>query len=562
MKRSVLILFFLLACMSLGLRAQSPVRNHFEGGYMWHRLPLSSSRSGISPSSLNKGDDGNLRILVIPAQYKDVSFFYSRDHFVKMLTDDNYKDFNAEGSARVYLEKQFGCKVEIVVSEVVTVKENRSFYGKNNTKGNDSHPGTFVAEACQAAAQNIDFSEFDMDHDGKVDNVFVFFAGEDEAQCSMEHPDYMWSHSYNLLNSDYGKTLTFNGVEVNNYACSSELFRRYSSSSDYEDKMAPIGTFCHEYLHNFGVADLYDTDYEKSGGIAAGVWGVTSLMSSGNYNNNGNTPANLNAIERQCLGLQEPVEMGEGDYTLYPLGYPDAETYCIRNPKDEAEYYIFEARSLEEWDRFIGIDEQYGVGMLVYHVDKSEQNKSDSESFGSITSEQRWTKYNEVNANPAYQCADLIEADGRSDVNPTDASKKDIRTIYFPGIGASAIGGEAKIKLSFRDGSESKYALRNIRIDAGTIRFTCIDLFSPFPVPPVDPPKDDDMLYVIVLVNPDGSITMRVNNSIGGEVKFFYDDKPVADPENFRPAASGTIMAEVTWEDGSVDNLFKEHTVK
>lgn len=562
MKRSVLISFIMLACMSLGLYAQSPVRNHFDGGYIWHRLPVSSSRGGFSPSSVNRDEAGNLRILVIPAQYKDVSFFYTREHFVKMLTDENYRDFDAEGSARVYLEKQFGCKVEIVVSEIVTVKENRSFYGKNNAKGNDSHPGTFVAEACLAAAQSVDFSEFDVDHDGKVDNVFVFFAGEDEAQCSSEHPDYMWSHSYNLQNSDYGKTLTLNDVEVNNYACSSELFRRYSSAADFEDKMAPIGTFCHEYLHNFGVADLYDTDYEKSGGIAAGVWGVTSLMSSGNYNNNGNTPANLNVIERECLGILEPQELQEGDYTVYPVGDERAVTYAIHNPEDDSEYYLFEVRSLDGWDRYIGIDEEYGIGMLVYHVDKSDRNKSDSETFGSITSEQRWNKYNEVNANPSHQCADLVEADGRSDLNPSESAKRDIRGVYFPGIGASAIGGEAKTKLSFWDGSTSKYALRNIRIDNGAVRFTCVDLLSPFPVPPVDPPKDDDMLYIIVLVNPDRSLSLRVNNSIGGEVAFFYDGVAVSQPDKFVPSASGIIMAEITWGDGTVDNLFKEHTLK
>lgn len=564
MRNGFLIVSVLLLCVFHNLSAQPLMmpdggpRNHFTGGYMWQKLLLPSSSYSL------KAADGEraLKILVIPAQYKDVSFFYTRDHFVKMLSADNYTDFEAEGSARIYLEKQFGCKVDITVSEIVTVKENRSYYGKNDTRGNDSHPGTFVAEACQAAAQTVDFSEFDSDGDGFVDNVFVFFAGEDEAQCSKEHPDYMWSHSYNLKNSDYGKTLTLNEVQVNNYACSSELYRRYASATDYEDKMAPIGTFCHEYLHNFGVADLYDTDYEKSGGIAAGVWGVTSLMSSGNYNNFGNTPANLNALERECLGILEPEEMSEGDYVVYPIGNEKCVTYSIHNPENDSEYYLFEVRSLDSWDRFIGIDEEYGVGMLVYHVDKSEGIKSDSETFGSVSSKDRWTKYNEVNANPAHQCADLIEADGRSDLNPSESAKKDIRGIYFPGIGASAIGGEAKTKLTFWDGTTSKYALRNIRIDAGTIRFTCVDLLSPFPVPPVDPPKDDDMLYIIVLVNPDGSLSMRVNNSIGGIVEYYYEGSLIDDPANFKPAASGTVMAEVTWEDGSVDHLFKEHTVK
>lgn len=546
MKLKFLIPLLAILLSVPAMRAQ----NRFDGGYMWEKFKR---------PQVTKASDGVYRILVIPAQYKDVSFFYGKENFVRMLTDENYGEFGAEGSARQYLEKQLGCKVEITVADIVTVSQERIFYGKNDANGNDSHPGTFIAEACIEAAKTVDFSLFDVDGDGKVENVFVFFAGEDEAQCRKEHPEFMWSHSYNLQNSDYQKTLTLNGVVVNNYACSSEIFRKYTSAGNFDSNMAPIGTFCHEYLHNFGLPDFYDTDYEKSGGISAGVWGVTSLMASGNYNNSGNTPANLNSIERMILGLNQPQPLTAGDYTLYPVGHEKFQSYRLDNPENQDEYYLFEARSLEGWDRFIGMDPAMSAGLLVYHIDRRKDQMSFSDAHGEISSFDRWNRYNQVNANPKNQCADLVEADSRVDIDPTDASLADIKGIYFPSMGASALGGEAKIKLSFRGGKESDFAVRNIREAGGVVNFTVVNLVSPIPVPPVDPPKDDSMLYIIVLVNPDKSLSLRASNEVDAWVEWYYDSKPIEDPSSFRPGSDGTICAEITWPDGSTDYLFKEH---
>lgn len=545
----------LLLCAALPLRAQSAwspdatvPHNHFAGGYMWQRLQR---------PQLTKAGSGEYRILVILAQYSDVSFFYDAGRFTRMLDADGYSEGGAQGSARNYLEAQLGAKVEITVVGPVTVSKERSYYGQNTGVNKDRYPGTFVAEACIAAAPEVDFSRFDMDGDGYVDNVFVFYPGEDEAQCSADHPEYMWSHSYNLLHSDYGKELEYNGVKVNNYACSSELFR-VQNGDTVDSVMAPIGTFCHEYLHNFAIPDFYDSDYEKSGGIAAGFWTRTSLMDGGNYNNRGNTPANLNVVERECLGIVTPEELTAGNKLMYPVGSGKETVYRISNPDDKEEYYLFEVRALSGWDSYIGISEESGMGMLLYHIDKSSTRKSDSETFGSITAAERWNRYNEVNARPDNQCADLIEADGRSDKNPTAQSKSDIAGIFFPHLGASAIGGDSKIKLSFRSGGTSRMALQNIRKEGDAMAFTAVNLDSPLPPEPVDPPSEQDYLYIIVQRTPQGTLLLRVNNSVGATVEWFFNSQPIQPDGSFKPSSAGTIEARVNWPDGSVDYLFCE----
>lgn len=531
--------------------------NHFAGGYMWQ----SPTKAWNASAARTKAAGGELRIPVILGQFSDVAFFYDRENFVNMLTKEGYAEFEATGSARDYFQAQFGVPVTIDVYGPVTVSKERAYYGNDNKERKDEHAGTFIAEACIAAAGEVDFAKYDMDGDGYVDNVFVFFAGEDQAQAGKEHPEYIWSHSYNLLHSDYGNVLELSGVKLNNYSCSAELFR-VPQGTGFDSRMAPIGTFCHEYLHNLGLPDMYDSDYELSGGISAGMWGKTALMDAGNANNHGNTPPNLNAVEKECLGIMEPQDLSAGDYTMYPQGSGKEQSYRIANPLDKNEYYLFEARQMKGWDSYIGLTEEKALGMLVYHVDKSAGNSSNSESFGNITSADRWMRYNEVNARPDFQCADLVEADGRKDINPSDSQKNNLEGIFFPTLGVSAIGSSSKMPLTFRDGNVSKFGILNIRTDEGAIKFTVINADSPLPPSPIEPPKDDSFLYIVVQHKPSGGIILSVNNSFQASVEWFYDGSPIAADGSFVPSKNGMIQARISWPDGTVDNLYKRQTIK
>lgn len=494
----------------------------------------------------------NLHALVILAEYSDVSYTFKAEDFENTL-------INQEKSAKQYFIDQIGQPLEITVAGPYKVDRNRSWYGVNNAEGGDTHPGTFIADVCEKADDDIDFSLFDDDRDGYVDHVYVFYAGEDESQQKKdkmgkaENTDFMWAHSWTLEGSDYGKTLELDGVMINGYACSSELFRIYKSADTFDDVIAPIGTFCHEHSHIFGLVDLYDTDYEKSGGLAAGTWVKTSLMDGGNYNGNGTTPPNYNAISREIIGLEVPEELKAGNYTLIPAGNKGAKAYRVTNPADSAEYYLFECRSEDGWDEYIG-----GHGLLVYHIDKSKEYKTKSETYGKdLTSFERWIPYNQVNCRPDHQCADLIEADGRTDVSPSDASISNISGIFFPQKGATSIGAGANIRMSFWDGTESTLSVNDISWNNGKISFSVRDEHSPIPPDPVNPPKDTDMLYIIV--EDDGTVlNMDVNNSVGSTAVRWYFNGREIDSKDFTPSGTGEIRAEIQWEDGSTDYIFKQ----
>jgi len=420
--------------------------------------------------------------LVILAQFKDVSFEYGREDFIALLTREGYSANNAKGSAKEYFDDQFGGTVDFRfdISEPVTLSGVRASYGGNTASGDDIAPAEMAIEACRLADEQIDFSLYDDDEDGFVDNVFIFFAGGDEAEGAGE--ECIWSHAW-YIQSGAQYTLQLDGKFIDRYACTSELSRLYATADNYTDVFTSIGSFCHEYAHTFGLPDFYDTDYEGSGGNAAGMWIWTSLMDGGNQNDRGNTPPYFNAVEREILGLSEPVTISrDGTYELEPL-HMKGMTYRI-DTDHEKEYYLLEYRSGEGWDSHIG-----GSGMLVYHIDKSNRTSGMSELYGEpISAEYRWLYTNEVNCRPDHQCADLIEADNRQDAfsglddEAFRSLYSNISGIFYPNAGADRITSD---KLTFWSGNQGNVEISNIKRLNNKISFSISGISGSEPPKPV-----------------------------------------------------------------------------
>ncbi len=412
--------------------------------------------------------------IIILAQFNDQSFTYTREDFVRLLTRKGYDSNGATGSAKEYFDAQFEGKLDFAfdVSPIVTLPANMAYYGGNGSDDADNAPEQMIIDACRLADDKVDFSLYDDDGDGEVDNVFVFFAGGDEAEGAGD--DRIWSHAWYIFDGA-GKDLILDGKRINRYACTAELSRRYTNAGNYRDVLAGIGTFCHEYFHTFDIPDMYDTDYEGSGGTSAGLWASTSLMDAGNHNNYGNTPPYLNAIERELLGISEPTVIeSNGGYTLEPI-HMSGKFYRL-NTDHPDEYYLLECRAEEGWDKHIG-----GKGMLIYHIDKSDRGAGNSDSYGkNTTAFQSWSIYNEVNSRPLHQCADLIEADTRKDgfaVNETEsyqASMKNIRSVFFPCATASSVTPDGKPGLGYWSGEAGEISITNIREISGGIAFNVI----------------------------------------------------------------------------------------
>lgn len=387
-------------------------------------------------------------ILVILAQFSDLKFRYTRDDFAQRLGTD----------AKQYFEDQFvaaGTKFHFDVSSIVTLPNRYAYYGKNDSEGNDTNPHLMIRDACQLADAEVDFTRYDSDGDGILDNVFVVYAGADEAEGAGD--DHIWSHQW-FLRDGAGITLTLDGILINSYATTSELMYNSRGST----VLTGIGTFCHEYSHTLGLPDFYDTDYEGSGGLSEGFWSSLSLMDSGNRNGGSMTPPYYNAVERWILGLSVPRPLAEGEQRLSPV---HREGDCLILQADKSgEYYIFECRAQEGWDAFIG-----GAGLLIYHIDRSEN------AAGGKMAALRW-KDNSINCNPMHPCADLIEADlsvvARFATARAEGTLRDlIPRVFFPQEERVSFTPNTQPAFVFWSGTGSGLSLTDIRLDGEDIVF-------------------------------------------------------------------------------------------
>ena len=313
--------------------------------------------------------------LVILVEYNDVDFTIEEpyDYFNRMLNEEGFADYGATGSAADFFKynSMNAFEPEFDVYGPVKLSKNRTYYGANDPWGNDMRPHQMVIEALDALDSEVDFSQYDCDGDGYIDNVFIFYAGRGEA--SGGGAATVWPHA-NTLTALKEPDHVYDGVTADRYACTNEWT---GSRPD------GVGTFIHEFSHVMGLPDLYPTSYASS--FTPDSW---SAMDHGSYNNEGMTPPLYSAFERYALGWMRPNEIDRPiTASLQPIGNNMAG--ILRTDRD-TEYFLFENRQQTGWDAYLP-----GHGMLIWHIDYNEAI---------------WTN-NTVNNTPSHQYVDLMEAD-------------------------------------------------------------------------------------------------------------------------------------------------------
>ncbi len=300
---------------------------------------------------------GQKRGLVILAEFSDTKFkdTHNRAKYNDILNSPGYTTNEGfRGSVADYFRDQSAGLFELQFDVVgpYTTKHSYRYYGKNDDEGLDLYPQDMIEEMCIAADGEVDFSNYDWDGDGIVDEVFVLYAGKGEADNSPSKPDLVWPHMWTLSEAN-GAPLRLDGVDIDVYACANELAA--------DGTINGIGTFCHEFSHCMGFPDFYDINYGDSYGM-----GDYDLMSGGNYAGNGFLPVGYTAYEKMVCGWQEPVVLGHEDVSvdsLKPIS-EHGDTYIIYNDGCPDEYYMIENRQRTGWDA------RYpSRGLLITHVD-------------------------------------------------------------------------------------------------------------------------------------------------------------------------------------------------
>ncbi len=333
-----------------------------------------------------------------------------------------YNKNNHIGSVHDYFYDQSYGQFDLTFDVVgpVEVSRNLSHYGANSSwnSRNDIHIGKMVTEACVLADDYVDFTNYDWNNDGEVEQVFLIYAGYGESSGA---PSYtIWPHKFSLTGCAYygdgeGK-MVLDGVTIDTYACSCELAGLSGKT------LNGIGTACHEFSHCLGLPDFYDVNY--NGGFGMSAW---DLMNSGGHNGPnglGEVPCGYSAYERWCAGWLIFNELTKSDrIENMPCIGNEPLAYIMYNDGNRNECFILENRQNERWFSYVNTSNKCH-GLLVYHVDYSLD---------------AWDKH-AINVLPNHQRMSVVPADrdyGYFYNNGTDKgynpSDKDFEGDLFPG---------------------------------------------------------------------------------------------------------------------------------
>ncbi|MCX5406963.1 immune inhibitor A [Streptomyces sp. NBC_00335] len=136
--------------------------------------------------------------------------------------------------------------------------------------------------------------------DGYIDHFQIVHAGEDEsAGGGVQGTNALWAHRWYAYGTEAGK----NGP-ANNKAGGTQIGNTGIWVGDYtmQPENGGLGVFAHEYGHDLGLPDLYDTS--GGGENSVGFW---SLMSAGSWlgtgkDSIGDLPGDMTAWDKFQLG--------------------------------------------------------------------------------------------------------------------------------------------------------------------------------------------------------------------------------------------------------------------
>ena len=152
--------------------------------------------------------------------------------------------------------------------------------------------------------------------DGYIDHFQIVHAGEgQEAGGGAYGSDAIWSHRWYVQlvgigtggpTLDDGTTVPFGGTPIGGS-------KYWIGDYTIEPENGGVGVFAHEYAHDLGLPDLYDTSGNTCGSTCENSTGFWTLMSSGSWMNDG---GNDIGSRPNHMGAWEKFQLGWLDYEV------------------------------------------------------------------------------------------------------------------------------------------------------------------------------------------------------------------------------------------------------
>ena len=253
---------------------------------------------------------------------------FNKAHYERMFNGPapSFADFYAKQSGGRYTAYN-------TVSDWVQVPGNASTYGDNTVEDyggswafiRDSANAWYAKEKAAGktdAEINTYLAQFDVwdrndyDHDGNfnepdgyIDHFQAVHSGEGEEAGAPE--DAIWSHRWFAYPTDAGKTGPSQNLNGGTRIGGSNIW-----IGDYtvEPENGGLGVFTHEFGHDLGLPDFYDTAGGENG---TAFW---TIMSSGSWLNEGEAAGDAIGTTPGGFGPEEKLFLGWLDYSTVNAG--------------------------------------------------------------------------------------------------------------------------------------------------------------------------------------------------------------------------------------------------
>lgn len=291
--------------------------------------------------------------LVILLDFCDQTFSRDniREEYERILNEPGYNESEGMGCMADYFRIQSDglLNLQFDVYGPYTVSQKAQPYENPDSTTQNFGQESFV-EATNLFIEEhpeIDFSQYDWNGNGRVNQVIFIYAGLTGNITSTACYGHIWPNT-----SSFPTITTPDGKKISNFTASGELWP-YNRSFG-------IGTICHEFSHSLGLPDIYPTS--KNGGYS--ICDEWDLMDGGNFTNYGWCPPNYTPLEKMLLGWLTPVELTE------PTSITDLKSvseggavYRVMLSEDENDYLLLENRQHVGWDKGAP-----GSGLMAWYV--------------------------------------------------------------------------------------------------------------------------------------------------------------------------------------------------
>jgi immune inhibitor A len=262
-----------------------------------------------------------------PDRAVDNSTYWTPDvspkHYADMLFAAGGASYGSPSMRDFYLDLSSGRFTWAgQVSNWVTVNNTEADFGANSRSGGDgsdnlngpvyrvvdatlkalaanNYAGIDLAKADQVDRYDCDGDGVYNEPDGYIDHLAIVHAGEGEdAGGGAQGGDAIWSHRWY---ANYDTTVGPAGCKLGGYRLPGTGL--WAGDYTIEAENGGVGVFAHEFGHDLGLPDLYDTNGPTDNGT--GFW---TLMSSGSWGSSpdadhiGTEPVHMGAWEKLALG--------------------------------------------------------------------------------------------------------------------------------------------------------------------------------------------------------------------------------------------------------------------